>query len=68
MTQQTGGDDTMGALDWVLCILCSGIGCIVGIVYAVQGKPKGKMMIGISIAMIVVWNIIGFVVRSMGPH
>jgi hypothetical protein len=35
-------------MDWVICILCSGIGCILGIVYLVQGKKKGIKMIGIS--------------------
>jgi len=55
----------MGTLDWVLAILCSGIGCIVGIVYLVQGKPKGTKMLVISIVMIVVWNVISFGVQMM---
>lgn len=47
--------------DWLLCILCSGIGCIMGIVYLIQGKPKGGKMIGISLGMVVVWNVIQLV-------
>jgi hypothetical protein len=46
-------DANMTAIDWVLCVLCSGIGCIVGIVYLIQGKPKAGKMIAISIAFIV---------------
>lgn len=41
-------DSDLTAMDWVICILCSGIGCILGIVYLVQGKKKGIKMIGIS--------------------
>jgi hypothetical protein len=46
-----GGDDDseLTAVDWILCIVCSGIGCILGIVYLIQGKPKGGKMIGISL-------------------
>ena len=29
-------------------ILCSGIGCIIAIIYLVQGKPKGKKMFLVS--------------------
>lgn len=48
--------------DWLLCILCSGIGCIMGIVYLIQGKPKGGKMIGISIAMSILWRLVGMVI------
>jgi DNA-directed RNA polymerase subunit M/transcription elongation factor TFIIS len=42
-------DSDLSAVEWVLCILCSGIGCIVGIVYMIQGKPKGAKMLGVSL-------------------
>jgi hypothetical protein len=59
-------DDNLNAGEWVLCILCSGIGCIVGIVYAVQGKPKGMKMVGISIAAAVIGGMIRtFIALSM---
>jgi predicted RNA-binding Zn-ribbon protein involved in translation (DUF1610 family) len=47
-------DDNPNVWEWLLCILCGGIGCIVGIVYAVQGKPKGMKMVGISIVVAVI--------------
>lgn len=54
------GDDDMSGGEWVLAILCSGIGCIVGIVWMIQGKPKGKKMFFVSLGMAVLWNIIRF--------
>jgi len=50
-------DSEMQVSDWLLCILCSGIGCIMGIVYLIQGKPKGGTMIGVSIGFVVLWNV-----------
>ena len=62
-------DEKLAAFDWILCILCSNIGCIVGIVYAVQGKPKGMKMVGISILVNVVAFFIGFLAQLANqPH
>jgi predicted RNA-binding Zn-ribbon protein involved in translation (DUF1610 family) len=47
-------DDNPNVWEWLLCIFCAGIGCIVGIVYATQGKPKGMKMVGISIVVAIV--------------
>ena len=44
--------------DWVFCILCGGIACIFGIVYAIQGKPKGLKMVGVSLLASVVWTAV----------
>ncbi len=51
-------DSDLTTGDWILCILCSGIGCIMGIVYTMQGKPKGWKMIAISFATGIVWSVI----------
>ena len=48
-TKSLSGDEDLSVFEWVIAILCSGIGCIVGIVYLVQGKPKGKKMLIVSI-------------------
>ena len=62
-------DENLSSFEWVLCILCAGIGCIVGIVYAIQGKPKGMKMVGISIAAAVVWNVLSVFIRlGLHPH
>lgn len=51
-------DENLSTGEWVFCILCAGIACIVGIVYAIQGKPKGMKMVGISFLAAVVWNVL----------
>jgi len=62
-------DEQLSPFEWVICILCANIGCIVGIVYAVQGKPKGMKMVLISIAANVVGVILGVLVRmANAPH
>jgi len=42
-------DDNLEAVDWFLAICCFNLGCIVGLVYLIQGKKKGLKMIGINI-------------------
>jgi predicted RNA-binding Zn-ribbon protein involved in translation (DUF1610 family) len=51
-----GDDDDMTTGDWVVAILCSGIGCIAGIIWMIQGKPKGGKMLGVSLLMQLVWG------------
>jgi hypothetical protein len=46
----TGGDIVVG-------LLCSGIGCIAGIVWMIQGKPKGWKMVLLSIVSDVVKSV-----------
>ena len=56
--RQGGSSETnMEAVDWVLCIVCTWVGCIVGIVYLIQGKPKGAKMIGFSILFFILWRV-----------
>ena len=56
--KKSSSDSSLEVIDWILAILCPGIGCILGIVYAVQGKSKGGKMIGIAIAFWIMWTII----------
>jgi hypothetical protein len=51
-------DEEMQPIDWLLCLLCSGIGCIVSLVYLTQSKPKATKMLATSICMIVFWNVL----------
>jgi predicted RNA-binding Zn-ribbon protein involved in translation (DUF1610 family) len=50
--------ESLSTGDIVVAVLCSGIGCIAGIVWMIQGKPKGLKMVGLSLIMIVVWTVI----------
>src|SRR5262249_5208870 len=61
-------DEDLTTGEWVLAILCSGIGCILGIVWMIQGKPKGKKMFGISIVCAIIWNIIRFAIEASSHH
>ena len=53
-----GVDSDLSVGEWVVAILCSGIGCICGIVWMIQGKPKGKKMLMVSLAVQGFWVLI----------
>ena len=59
----TGADADMTGGDWAVAILCSGIGCIAGIVWLIQGKQKGGKMLGVSVGMAVFWNVINLLIQ-----
>lgn len=62
-------DSQLTAVDWLLAILCSGIGCIMGIIWLIQGKPKGAKMLGISVLAAIFWNVINVLIQmSIHPH
>lgn len=56
-------DADMTRGDWVVAVLCSGIGCIAGIVWMIQGKPKGLKMVGVSLLMTLIWSVIRAVIE-----
>ena len=56
-------DEDMTTGDWIVAILCSGIGCIAGIVWMIQGKPKGVKMFLVSIGMQFVWAAVRVVIE-----
>lgn len=45
----SGEDGRLTVAEWIIAIICSGIGCIAGIVWIIQGKPKGKKMLMVSL-------------------
>ncbi len=61
-------DADMTGGDWVVAILCSGIGCILGIVWMVQGKPKGAKMFGVSLLFSILGGVIRVIIESAGRH
>ncbi|MGO8749844.1 MAG: hypothetical protein ACLQNE_28195 [Thermoguttaceae bacterium] len=63
--KRSAQDENLTTSDWVICILCGTIGCIGGIIYAIQGKPKGMKMVGISILASIVWGIVRVVILAM---
>lgn len=57
-------DDDMTTGDWVVAVICSGIGCIAGIVWMIQGKPKGGKMVMVSLGFVILWNIISAIISA----
>ena len=53
----SGGDIAVG-------LICSGIGCIAGIVWMIQGKPKGLKMTCISFVMAIFWSFVCYAVLT----
>lgn len=58
-------DENLSVLDWVLVILCTNIGCIVSIVYMVSGRPKGKKMFLIILALYAFFFMLGVILGVM---
>lgn len=58
-------DDEMQVSDYILCFICSGIACIASIIYMIQGKPKATKMFAISFGMVIFWNVVSFVLRTV---
>jgi len=60
-------DESLATGDYVLALLpCfSMIGCIVGIVYLIQGRPKGGKMIALSVGMTVIWSCLSGMMQGL---
>lgn len=62
-------DDEMNAMEWAVAILpCFNIGCILGIVYMVQGKSKGLKMLLISIGFQIFWGVVITIIGELGKR
>jgi hypothetical protein len=59
-------DEELSGGEILLAILCSGIGCIMGIIWMAQGKPKGLKMFGLSILVGVIWNVVRAFLSGVG--
>jgi hypothetical protein len=62
-------DEDLSPVEWTLCILCSGIACIMGLVYMIQGKPKGGKMILYSFLIGLILRVISaLVIAGLSSH
>lgn len=61
-------DANLSVLEWVVAILCSGIGCIIGIVWMIQGKPKGKKMLLVSFCVQLFWGAVQAILAVLQHH
>lgn len=51
-------DEDLSTVEYIVAILCGFIGCIIGIVWMIQGKPKGQKMVMISIIANICWAVL----------
>jgi predicted RNA-binding Zn-ribbon protein involved in translation (DUF1610 family) len=65
--KESPGED-LSTGDWVIAIICSNIGCILGIVWMIQGKPKGKKMFLVALCMQFVWGAVGVVLELLSTQ
>jgi hypothetical protein len=63
--RQAPPDADLTTVDWLLCVFCSGIACIIGIVRLIQGKPNAGKMIGVALLFSVIWTMLRFALASM---
>jgi predicted RNA-binding Zn-ribbon protein involved in translation (DUF1610 family) len=61
-------DTDLAGIDWVLAILCSDIGCIVSVIYMIQGKPKGLKMFGLTWLFFFIRIIIVVGIQAAARH
>lgn len=59
-------DSQMQPYDWIAAIVCAPIGCVLGLLYLVNGSPKAGKMLLISIIVSVVLNLIGIGILGAG--
>jgi DNA-directed RNA polymerase subunit M/transcription elongation factor TFIIS len=57
-------DESLSGSEIAIGIICSGIGCIAGLVWMIQGKPKGLKMVGLSIVADIVKSVILTIIKS----
>jgi hypothetical protein len=61
-------DSQLTALDWLAAIVCAPLGCILGLIYLVNGSPKAGKMLLTSIIVSVVMNLIGISLIAFVPR
>jgi len=57
-----GGDEDLTSTDIVIAILCTNIGCILGLIWLISGDPKGLKMLGVCMLANMAWFIMWFVI------
>jgi predicted RNA-binding Zn-ribbon protein involved in translation (DUF1610 family) len=61
-------DENLTVGEWVLGILCSGIACIVAIVWMIQGKPKGKKLLFVALAVQAIGVVIQVIIGALAQQ
>jgi hypothetical protein len=61
-------DEELSSTEIAVAFFCSAIGCVTGLVYMIQGKPKGMKMFGLSFLMVVIWNLVSLLVSAIASR
>jgi predicted RNA-binding Zn-ribbon protein involved in translation (DUF1610 family) len=61
-------DESLTGSEIAIGILCSLVGCIAGLVWMIQGKPKGLKMVGIAIVADIIKSVIYAVFQAAFQH
>ena len=66
--KRRGGDDDdeLTPVDILLAVLCTNIGCILGVVWLIMGKPKGAKMLGLCVMINIAWFVLGMIMGVIG--
>lgn len=51
-------DDDLTCMESLFGVFCSGCACIMALVWIIQGKQKGYKLLGISVVVIIFWNVV----------
>ncbi len=60
----SSGSGSLTAAEWLLAILCPFVGCVFSIVFLMQGKPKGVLMLVVSVVMMFVFAGLPLAIRG----
>lgn len=58
-------DTNLSGGEIALAVICSGIACILSVIWLIQGKPKAWKMMGISILAQIGWGVLRVVIEVM---
>lgn len=61
-----GDDDDLTPVDILLAVLCTNIGCILGVIWVISGKSKGAKMLGLCVMVNVAWFVLGMILAMLG--
>jgi predicted RNA-binding Zn-ribbon protein involved in translation (DUF1610 family) len=60
-----GSDEDLSTGDWIAATFIPPIGGLFGIVWMIQGKPKGLKMIGVCMLFGALWSALRVIIRSV---
>jgi hypothetical protein len=63
-----GSSSEFRTIDWLVCILCPGFGCMMGIIRLLLGEHNGARMLGFSLLFALLWNMLRMLIVAAHPR